>query len=343
MVRIYIATVLESKLLTAPGEPEKRHLKIKLGEGMKHTAGDYVAVQPVNHDETVKAVMRRYDLEMDTQVLWNNGTSGRSVGKQYLSVYTLLREMVELNHPATEKIPGESERDVLEKMIASKAFRERRPSALHLLMAFPTATLSFANCIAMLPPLHVRRYSISSSPLGKDGAGTCTLTYSVVNVKRTKPPGGNFGILGTASTYLASLHANDRLWISVRPSHPSFHPPTDPTTTPVILVCAGAGLAPFRGFVEERAAIAKAMATVRELRDWEKTDGVVELRYAYSGAPERSGGYWYVQDLLWEHREMVMELIAQGTGKMYMCGGAKVLEGVTKCVVRAYAEEMGRR
>lgn len=48
--------VLDNRVLTALDEPAKRHIEIQLPTGMGYTAGDYLAVLPVNNDKTVKAV-----------------------------------------------------------------------------------------------------------------------------------------------------------------------------------------------------------------------------------------------------------------------------------------------
>ncbi len=97
--------VLETQLLTAPGDPEKRHLKVQLPEGMKYAARDYLAVLPINHDDSVKSVMNRFGLMLDAQVLSASGfNTAQSSGPRHLSVYSLLRELVELNHPATDKV-----------------------------------------------------------------------------------------------------------------------------------------------------------------------------------------------------------------------------------------------
>lgn len=224
---------------------------------------------------------------------------------------------------------------------------------------FPSATLSFAEYLSMLPPLHVRRYSISSSPL--PDPRTCTITYGVANFG---PDAGRseFRVFGAASNYLANLKANDRLLVSLRPGNSHFRLPADLTTTPMILVCAGSGLAPFKGFVEERAAIMKktpetSLATcilligcrhpekdalyMQELEDYEKA-GAVELQYAFSTAPDKSHGCRYIQDRLWKSRERLMPLLLNDGGKMFFCGGANALEGVTKSVVQAYAEHTGK-
>lgn len=44
---VQAAVVQESRLLTAPGQPAKRHVQLKLPEGMKYKAGDYLAVLPL--------------------------------------------------------------------------------------------------------------------------------------------------------------------------------------------------------------------------------------------------------------------------------------------------------
>lgn len=226
----------------------------------------------------------------------------------------------------------------------------------------------------MLPPLHPRQYSISSSPLFV-GADTCTLTYSVLNQTTTSTPTQPSDpslpdfFPGAASSYLASLRLNDRLWASVRPSHPAFHmPPKD--DTPIVMVCAGSGLAPFIGFVQERlqrienrliSSSFPPLSTSRvmmslfigcrypkrdalyaaELRSWADR-GAVDLRYAFSEAPDRSKGCRYVQERLWRERvSWKSVVIGEGEGKMFVCGNRRVVDGIGQVVVKTYEEEHG--
>lgn len=90
------AIVQEAKALTTPNEPQKRHIKIQLPKGMAYVAGDRLAVLPVNHDTTVREVMTRFGLALDTKLV------GKDRSEQ--SAYTFLRDHVELNQVATEKV-----------------------------------------------------------------------------------------------------------------------------------------------------------------------------------------------------------------------------------------------
>lgn len=56
------ALVIENRTLTAPGLPEKKHLKLKLPSGMSYTAGDYLAVLPINNQSTIAQVFKRFKL-----------------------------------------------------------------------------------------------------------------------------------------------------------------------------------------------------------------------------------------------------------------------------------------
>jgi len=131
-----------------------------------------------------------------------------------------------------------------EKEIANK-----RLSVLDLLEEFPSATLPLGDFLTMLPPMRIRQYSISSSPL--DDPTTATLTWAVLDTPSKAGTSKRF--LGVASNYLSSIEEGDRIHVAVKPSHGAFHPPSDIENTPVIMFCAGTGLAPFRGFVQERA------------------------------------------------------------------------------------------
>ena len=231
----------------------------------------------------------------------------------------------------------------------------RNRTALEVLYAIPTAELSFAQYLSMLPPIRPRYYSISSSPLAEPNV--CTLTYSVLEHSITPPNNTAYKFRGAGSSFLASLCSNDSFYVSVRPSPAIFHLPDD-LSVPIVMVCAGAGLAPFLGFVEERAQLSAAGVTLApallfigcrhpdrdmlysaKLRE-QAASGGTKIHYAFSQAPSLSEGCKYVQDRLLKERSAVIDHagLRSGKGKIFVCGETRVLEGVAATMKWAFAE-----
>ncbi|MCJ1431831.1 hypothetical protein MMC27_001186 [Xylographa pallens] len=384
------AIVKDAKVLTAPGEPEKRHIELQLPTDMTYRTGDYLAVLPLNRSEIVKRVMKRFSLPWDAKINIKEGQNTILPCGRDMSVFDLLSAYVELNQPATTKhvaaiassIPDSALRSSL-LATPSSLISSQRLSPLYFLDAHPTAALSFHSYLSMLPPMRVRQYSISSSPLFSPTI--CTLTYAVVDApgpslpssaKASEPrmdastdetpkaiangtsvlPFHSNRSRGVATTYLASLTPGDHLLVSVRPSYTAFHPPLDIASVPMILICAGSGLAPFRGFIQERsmqlattASLAPCLLFIgcrsptldalyaTELQEWQVRGAVTSVRYAFSRSPGDSEGCRYVQDRLWRDRDEVRALWEQGA-RVYVCGSGEVGEGVRGVVVRIAME-----
>jgi cytochrome P450/NADPH-cytochrome P450 reductase len=128
-----------------------------------------------------------------------------------------------------------------------------------------------------------------------------------------------------------------KIAVSTRPSQAGFHLP-DTLATPIIMVGAGTGLAPFRGFIQERAIRAAEEGPAGEallffgcdhpdvdflyrdeLEQWEQ-QGLVKLRPSFCFAPE--GDVKFVQHRLWKDRAEVMALMEKGA-LIYVCGDGK--------------------
>ncbi|KAK8007446.1 kinase-like domain-containing protein [Apiospora arundinis] len=353
------AEVVDSRALTAEGEPVKRHLEIKLPSSSTYRAGDYLAVLPINPTVTVQRAMKRFALAWDASLTIKTDAQTSLPTNTPVSANDIFGAYVELAQPATkrniatlaEATMDEKVKAELLKLAADDFATEiiaKRVSVLDLLEKFPAVNLPLASFLTMLPPMRVRQYSISSSPLWNPSH--VTLTYSILDAP-SKSGQGQY--VGVASTYLSSLKSGDRLNVSIRPSHTAFHLPTDSETTPIICVAAGTGLAPFRGFVQERAAMLGAgrklaPATLyygcrepgrddlysEELAGWEK-DGAVTVRRVYSRKPEQSGGCKYVQDAIWEDRLDVKTSWADGA-RLYICGSKAVGDAVTDVALKMH-------
>jgi cytochrome P450/NADPH-cytochrome P450 reductase len=200
----------------------------------------------------------------------------------------------------------------------------------------------------MLPPLKSRRYSISSSPLWN--AHQCTLTVAVVDAPAMS---GQGRYLGVASSQLANACVGDKLWVEVEAAKGHFQPPLS-AATPMVMICAGTGLAPFRGFVQQRLMQKQKGESVatsllffgcdhpdvdllykEEFKELEDL-GIVKVRTAFSELPTQD--VQFVQHRVWQDRADVIELFKQGA-HVYVCGdGLHMAPAVRETLIRIYAE-----
>jgi len=357
--------IVENRELVDVSSPlgrSKRHLEIALPAGMTYRAGDYLAVLPINPAPTVQRALRRFGFGHDSHiVLHKSRDSETSLPTGHpVNVYEVLAAYVELGQPATknqvEALASATrcppDKQALERLFQDDVYEEeilaKRVSLLDLLERYPSCELTFGAFLEMLPLMRARQYSISSTPLW-NGAH-CTLTVAVVDAPARS---GQGKYLGVASNYLAGAQPGVRVSVAVRPSNIAFHPPAD-LRTPLVMICAGTGLAPFRGFLQERAiqaangqALGRALLFFGcnhpdvdllyrdELEAWERA-GVVEVRAAFSAAPQ--GDVKYVQHRLWQERAEVVELFRQDA-RFFVCGDARTLmAGVRETAARIYQD-----
>ncbi|KJZ78080.1 hypothetical protein HIM_02717 [Hirsutella minnesotensis 3608] len=358
------AIVVAAKTLTTAGAV-KKHIEIQLPTGMTYRAGDYLAVLPFNPKQTTSRVFRRFNLSWDAALKISSDRPTTLPTDTALSASDVLGAYVELSQPATKRNvqvlaaatqdPGDAKRL---KQLAGEDYHEevnvKRVSILDLLEQFPSIDLPLGTYLSMLPPMRVRQYSISSSPLADPTK--LSLTYSVLEQPALS---GSGPYVGVASSFLSSLSAGERLHVAVRPST-KFHLPVDAEKTPIVCVAAGSGLAPFRGFLQERAAMVTAGRTLapallffgcrspgvddlyaQELAEWEAL-GAVEVRRAYSRASEQSLGCRYVQDRLSHDRDDVYELWDRGA-RIYVCGGREVGKAVEAACIQLVRERAVER
>lgn len=362
-----LGTVKDVKVLTKAGEPEKRHLEIGLPDHFQYEAGDYLAVLPMNPDKLVHQIMTHWKISRDATItLKSQIFSGVPVGIP-VSIHELLKGSFELSQVISRSNIEEAkiytkdaatlkELDNLlnDQTAFNKLVNEEHTSMFGLLSKYVLIEMPFANFLTTLLPLRVRQYSISSTPLANKN--TCTITYTVVKHNTDAPQTGDIEHEGVATTFLSTLSVGDTVSVAVKRTAtanstcPFRLPPASlQATTPIMMFCAGTGLAPFRGFVQQRAMmleenkdlkLAPALLFVGcrsatadrlyadELDKWQKL-GAVDVRYAFSKDPDHklAQGCKYVGDRMMWDIDDVRELWHRGA-RTYFCGSRKVQQNI---------------
>ncbi|KAE9393363.1 cytochrome P450 [Gymnopus androsaceus JB14] len=341
-----LGRVVENRILTRPGHPIKRHIEFELPEGSTYRAGDYLTILPQNPPRDVRRVLARFGLSNEQTVTISSVAPTFLPVDKPVSLAEILSGYVELSQPATtqdlriliEATTSGTVRAELTKLKDSyqDTVLLRRLSVLDLLEKYPKdLNLDLSTYLRMLPPMRIRQYSISSSPLWN--AQHVTLTVSVLEAEALSGEGNVF--LGVASNYLSELVPGDRVQMSVRASAAAFHPPEDPSI-PLVAYCAGSGLAPIRGFIQERALQKMSGREVGrsfyfsacrdpeadflycgdDLAEWTK-------HWSFSRSPDKSKGCKYIQDRLWVDKEDVANAF-HSKAQFFVCGSNKVAKAV---------------
>ncbi len=228
----YSAPVLTVRNLNAPGSAkEVNHVEFDLtGSGLVYEAGDALGVIPQNCADLVSAVI---------QALGCDGEEAVPTPVGELPLRTALTQHYDLGKPAPA---------LLELLnVAGSVSAPTTPHVLDALLAAATkpAPGAFVGALKKIQP---RLYSISSSP--KAHPDQVHLTVGAVRYELNGLPRK-----GVCSTFLAEralAHGTAAVYVH---SNKAFRPPADPTA-PMIMVGPGTGIAPFRAFLEERAATA---------------------------------------------------------------------------------------
>ncbi|EJU03228.1 cytochrome P450 oxidoreductase, partial [Dacryopinax primogenitus] len=251
--------------------------------------------------------------------------------------------------------------------------------------------IPFDLIVSLIPRLQPRYYSISSSP--KLHPGSIHITVVVLKYQAEKshhPEKDPKWVFGVGTNYILNLkmahHGETSVLmseegiedvdLSVPPRYAiegprsayyhekvykvpihvrrsTFRLPTNPKT-PVIMIGPGTGVAPFRGFVQERVALAKRAIDKNgpdALKDWgniwlfygcrsstqdflyaeewpyyaDQLNGKLIIHTAFSRETPRKpdGSKVYVQDLIWQQRGPLTKAILEQKAYIYICGDAK--------------------
>ncbi|HET7064040.1 MAG TPA: assimilatory sulfite reductase (NADPH) flavoprotein subunit [Rudaea sp.] len=242
--RPYSAEVLVNQRITASsGGKDVRHVELALGDsGLTYEPGDSLGVWPSNPPALVDAIVGALKLDAQQPVTHESQT---------LPLRDWLLEKRELTRLARPFVFAHAQRakhDDLDAVVASPvAFLKMLfdYQTVDLLRAYP-AEWNAQELVAALRPLQPRLYSIASSLKAVDDEAHLTVAlvdYEAFGIRHT----------GAASHFLAERSAGGRAPIFIE-TNERFRLPQDPSRD-VIMIGPGTGVAPFRGFVQERAVV----------------------------------------------------------------------------------------
>lgn len=211
---------------------------------------------------------------------------------------------------------------------------------LDLLEAFPSARPPLGDLVASLPTLKPRLYSIASSP--RATPGRVELCVGVVRDSRR----------GRVRDGIASCHLAfraDSVPVYAQASH--FRLPAR-AETPVIMVGPGTGIAPFRAFLQERAALGLKGRTwlffgdrhaatdflfAEEIAAWRKDGTLQRLSLAWSRDGRAKD---YVQHRMLEDAADLWRWLQDGA-HFYVCGDASRMAKDVDAALREVAMREG--
>ncbi|WIA31018.1 hypothetical protein OEZ86_001057 [Tetradesmus obliquus] len=268
-----------------------------------------------------------------------------------------------------------------------------QPSVLDLLRRFPSCSPPLDALLDALPPMAPRMYSLTNAPVAGPAATTADSDDKPATAAAAKGVPGAVGASkvqfalsvvefetqygtrhGVASNWLARLVrswlagevgpgtdplALPQVWVPLFLRRAGdFHPPRS-LSTPMVMIGPGTGVAPFRGFLQQRLADMQASGTTTPApavlyfgcrradedylyeQDWadlSAAGALQTLRVAFSRAQQHKV---YVQHLIKEDSRSVAKLIAEGA-HVYVCGdGAAMAKDVHATLLALLRDEMG--
>ena len=324
----------------------KRHISIDLPPGASYKTGDHLLVMPRNPQANVERAAMRFAMHLQQRIRLSlqHGSAGAIPVDSAITVETLLSRYVELSDSATirqikllaQHAPCPPDAAALTALTESERYKSEildlHVSLLDLLLRYPSITLPFPVFIDQLAELHPRYYSIASSNLVNP-------QQVDIAVSRVAGPAlsGTGNYLGACSSTLDDAVVGEPILARLRSVDSGFLPPQD-LQQPIIMIGPGTGVAPFRGFIQDR------MVHLSEGRDLAEAilffgcrhpdvddiyaeefsaaeaAGAVQCIKAYSRLVQYP--HRYVQDAIAAEAEKVWALWQRGA-LIYVCGDAQ--------------------
>ncbi|WP_394147353.1 assimilatory sulfite reductase (NADPH) flavoprotein subunit [Shewanella atlantica] len=319
----YTAEILVSQKLTGrDSDRDVRHVEIDLDEsGLNYRVGDALGIWFSNAEGLVDEILAKLALDGDTPV---------TVGKDSLTLKQALIEKKELTQIYPGLVQGWAALSGSEELLNIVEDKELTRhfvlnNQLADLVANYEVEITVTQLLELLRPITPRLYSIASSQAEVESE--VHLTVALVEDDH-----GGTTRFGGASQFLAQAEEGSEVKVYVEPNN-HFRLPENPET-PVIMVGPGTGVAPFRAFMQERAArgiegnswlffgnphFEQDFLYQTEWQQYLKDGSLARLDLAFSRDQEHK---IYVQHRIAEQGKELWQWLESGA-HLYICGDAE--------------------
>jgi cytochrome P450/NADPH-cytochrome P450 reductase len=361
------------------GSPRStRHVEVDISQlspigekNMLYHAGDHLEVFPENNKDTVEALALNLGWVLDSVFEIDQETladvSPRSLAKNIVgpcSIRNMLTYFADVTSPPSRavlacfasqlKLVAPDTAATFTELLMPDAnnkdqypeFIKKYRTLLDLQSAFHQVNrLDLGQFLASVPVIQPRRYSIASSPLLHPNSAHLTVGVvdDIVNDKHYS---------GLASSFLKRGSNGMKIRANLKSSKSAFCMPSDPSI-PLIMISAGTGFSPFRGFLQERKAQIESGEKVgetvlffgcrrkdqdyiyeEELENYNKEDVLTHLHVAFSRSIEKSP-IKYVQHQILANAGEVWSMLYPSDpnvkpAAVYICGSGAMSRDVRR-------------
>ena len=384
--------IKQSREIFTTGDRNCVHMELDLNEHAElvYKTGDHLAVWPTNPDDEMERLLQVIGLtaRKDVPLLLKTLDESRLKVPSPTNLTSLFRSYLEICSPVSRETilglsafaPSEASKSYLLQLGQDRDFYTSFISHTHLtfgrLLAFAApnqiwSSLPLSFLIESIPTMQPRYYSISSSSVLSPRCIAITALVSadsLPNIGPSSTPDTPASIVhGVTTNYLLANHhtsspsikdlikytlptaSTPAIYVHIRKS--KFKLPIA-KSTPVIMVAAGTGLAPFRAFIAERAKLAATGQAVGEMvlffgcrspdedfiykdeLETVKRDGKLRLRIVAAFSRAKDEKKVYVQDRVEEEAETVMRLLGEERASLFVCGRTSMAKEVARRVAR---------
>lgn len=341
----FYAEVLENINLNGRGSnKETRHIELSIEDANFHfEPGDSIGIQPENDEKLVDALITALQFDPQTKV---------NVFEETQSLKNALQKKLEitvLSKPLLQKIGTYTAHQEFTKLLedtsAWKDYANGR-DLLDTVEDFAPFTWDAQQLVNLLRKIPARLYSIASSQKANNEEVHLTIgkvSYEMNGRQR----------LGVCSGSVAErVQIGDSLPIYVH-KNPNFRLP-EHEDTPIIMIGAGTGIAPYRAFLEEREELGiegKAWLIFGDQHfvtdflyqtDWQRwlaSGTLSQMHVAFSRDTDKK---IYVQHKIEENAADFYEWLEQGA-VIYVCGDKKSMAADVDATIHRVIEQQGQK